>query len=386
MSTAASSATLRRTPFHDFHASHGAKLVDFAGWEMPLHYGSIIDEHRQVRASGGLFDVSHMGRFRFRGRDARAFLDRVCTRQIWGMEDGQARYSMVCNASGGVKDDVLVYRLADGEYLMVCNAANRLKLIEHFEVVKTESGHVFKFEDETESTAMIALQGPKVMDVLSQFSSEVPALKRYRFTVKNLLIAKVIISRTGYTGEDGVEVILPAKFAAKAVDMLLKNIDLDASDAPVRPAGLGARDSLRLEAGMALYGHEITEEIDPVSAGLDFAIKYDKSEDPRTSPAEVGRFIGQDILQNLKTHGTTRKLAGLVLEGRRSARQGMKVYNSNQEIGIITSGVNSPTLGRCIAMAYLDTAHATIGGRVEVDLGRARDRAEVVALPFYKAK
>jgi aminomethyltransferase len=383
MSTTTAASTLRRTPFHDFHAAHGAKLVDFAGWEMPLHYGSIIEEHHQVRNSGGLFDVSHMGRFRFRGRDARAFLDRVCTRQIWGMDDGQARYSMVCNEAGGVRDDVLVYRLADSEYLMVCNAANRLKLIEHFDAVK--GGDVFKFEDETESTAMIALQGPTIMGLLSQFSSEVPTLKRYRFTVKNLLIAKVIISRTGYTGEDGVEVILPAKFAAKAVDMLLKNIDMEAPNAPVKPAGLGARDSLRLEAGMALYGHEITEAIDPVAAGLDFAIKYDKSEDPRTSPPEVGRFIGQDVLQKLKSEGTPRKLAGLVLDGRRSARQGMKVCAGDREIGAVTSGVNSPTLGKCIAMAYIDTAHAAAGTAVEIDLGRARDRAEVVSLPFYKA-
>ncbi len=384
--TTTTETALKQTPFHDFHVSHGAKMVDYTGWSMPLHYGSIIDEHHQVRNSGGLFDVSHMGRFRFKGRDARAFLDRVCTRQIWGMEDGMARYSMVCNASGGVKDDVLVYRLSDAEYVMVCNAANRLKLIEHFETVR--GGDVFKFADETEDTAMLALQGPKVMAMIAPFSKEIPSLKRYRFTVKNLFIAKVMISRTGYTGEDGVEVILPAKFAAKAVEMMLKNVDLDAEDAIVKPAGLGARDSLRLEAGMALYGHEITEDLDPVAAGIDFAIKYDKSEDPEKSPAEVGRFIGQDALQKLKADSTPRKLVGLKLDGRRSARQDMKVYSpgGDTEIGIITSGVNSPTLGECIAMAFVDAGHSEAGGTVEIDLGRARASATIVPLPFYKAK
>ncbi|MCZ6837135.1 MAG: glycine cleavage system aminomethyltransferase GcvT [Planctomycetota bacterium] len=387
MTTTTDTTTLKHTPFHDFHNANGAKLVDYTGWEMPLHYGSIIDEHHQVRKAGGLFDVSHMGRFRFKGKDARAFLDRVCTRQIWGMSDGQIRYSMVCNHEGGVKDDVLVYRIGETEYLMVCNAANRMKLIEHFNEVKDEAGFVFKFEDETEATAMIAIQGPKVMELMSNFSSEVPTLKRYRFTIKNLIIAKVMISRTGYTGEDGVEIILPAKFAAKAIDMMLKNVDMDAEEPTIKPIGLGARDSLRLESGMALYGHEIDEHLDPVSAGLDFAIKYDKSEDPEKSPEEVGRFIGQDALQKFKSEGTPRKLVGLNLEGRRSARQGMKIYSGGgeSEVGFVTSGVNSPTLGKCIAMAYVDTGHCETGSKLQIDLGRAKADAEVIALPFYKA-
>ena len=203
MSLSPDPPTLLRTPFHDFHRQHGAKLVDFAGWEMPLHYGSIIEEHRQVRTSGGMFDVSHMGRLRFQGRDARAFLDRVCTRQIHGMADGQARYSLVCNESGGCRDDVLVYRRSEGKYDMVCNAANRAKLLEHFQATKGDL--VFQMKDRTESTAMVALQGPRVMELLSRFSSEVPQLKRYRFVEKSLLVASAMISRTGYSGEDGVE-------------------------------------------------------------------------------------------------------------------------------------------------------------------------------------
>ncbi|MEM7227790.1 MAG: glycine cleavage system aminomethyltransferase GcvT [Planctomycetota bacterium] len=367
--------TLLQTPFHDVHVNHGGKMVDFAGWSMPLHYGSIIDEHHQTRNSGSLFDVSHMGRFRFKGRDARRFLDFVCTRQIFGMSDGQARYSMVCNEDGGVKDDVLVYRLGESEYMMVCNASNRLKLIDHFADVRGD--HVFKFTDETESTGMVAVQGPKVMELISNFSSEIPTLKRYRFTVKNLLIAKVMISRTGYTGEDGVEIILPGKFANKAVDMLMKNVG-SGDDAAIKPAGLGARDSLRLEAGMALYGHEITEEIDPVSANLGFAIKFNKGDD---NP-EIGRFIGQDVIDRLHTEGTARRLVGLVLEGRRAARQHMDVVINGTIVGEVTSGCLSPTLGTSIAMAYVDAANADPGTTVEVDLGRQQIPATVTTLPF----
>src|SRR5690606_10381687 len=184
-----SNTRLLQTPFHKWHVEYGAKLVEYAGWEMPLLYTSIIEEHRWVRSSGGFFDVSHMGRLRFTGRHARKFLDRVCTRQILGMEDGQCRYSLVCNEQGGVRDDVLVYRFDDDEYLVVCNAANRAKLLRHFDEVRGDM--VFRVEDQTESTAMAAIQGPKVMDVIAQMSREVPTLKRYRFVEKNLLVLKM---------------------------------------------------------------------------------------------------------------------------------------------------------------------------------------------------
>jgi aminomethyltransferase len=227
---------------------------------------------------------------------------------------------------------------------------------------------------------MIAIQGPKVMDLIGGFSREVPQLKRYRFVEKNLLIAKVMISRTGYTGEDGVEVIMPARFAGQAIKMLLANLGEDS--AMVKPAGLGARDSLRLEASMALYGHEITEEFDPVSAVLNFAIKLDKGDDH----PEIGRFIGQDALRQIAAKGPKRKLTGLKLEGKRSARQGMAVERDGQAIGVVTSGCLSPTLGYPIAMAYVDAAHTTTGGKLQVDLGKNKADATVVTMPFYKAK
>lgn len=381
MTTAADpQVPLSRTPFHAFHVESGAKLVPFAGWEMPILYHSIIEEHKQVRTSGGLFDVSHMGRIWFCGKDARKFLDRICTRQIWGMKDGQVRYSLICNEDGGCRDDVLIYRMGETEYLMVCNASNRAKLLEHFAQVKGDLA--FKQEDDTEKTAMVAIQGPKVMDLLSSVSSEVPNLKRYTFTQKNLLIAQILISRTGYTGEDGVEVILPKSFANQAVKMLLGS--KTASEA-IKPIGLGARDSLRLEAGMPLYGHEIEEHLDPISAGLNFAIKLDKGENPENSPPEVGRFIGQDALQKIAKEGPARKLIGLILEGKRAARQNMTVHEGGKEVGFITSGCWSPTLEKSIAMAYVPAALAEEGTPVEVNLGRAMTPATVTKLPFYKA-
>jgi aminomethyltransferase len=379
MTTTTAPANLLHTPFHKFHSEHNGKMVDFAGWEMPLHYGSILEEHHQVRNSGGFFDVSHMGRVRFSGRDARKFLDHVCTRQIFDMTAGQARYSLVLNETGGCRDDVLVYRVGDAEFLMVCNASNRLKLLEHFNQVKAARDMVFKMADETTSTAMVAVQGPKVIDMISNFSTEVPKLKRYRFTVKNLIFVKLMISRTGYTGEDGVEVILPGRFAGEVVKMMLSRIG-EGEDAPIKPAGLGARDSLRLEAGMALYGHEITEDIDPLSAQLGFAMKLDKGEE---NP-EIGRFIGQDALQKINREGLRHKLVGLQLDGKRSARQDMKVLRAGKEIGVVTSGCLSPTLGYPIAMAYVNVDQSEVGNAVQIDLVKATVEAKIVPLPFYK--
>ena len=351
-------------------------MVDYAGWDLPIRYGSVLEEHHQTRNSGGFFDVSHMGRLRFHGKDACRCLDRICTRQIHGMADGQCRYSLVCNEHGGCRDDVLVYRLGEQDYLMVCNAANREKIIAH---VENERGDFeFTFDDQTLLTAMCAIQGPKVMDLIGTVSKEIPALKRFRFTTKDLMVIKVMISRTGYTGEDGVEVILDSKMATPALEMFLKDFGTEGS--LVAPCGLAARDTLRLEAAMPLYGHELTEEIDPLSAGLGFAVKLDKGE----SDPEVGGFIGQDALKAIAEKGPTQRLCGLLLEGRRSARQDMKVLHDGVEIGFVTSGCLSPTLDRPIAMAYLDPEHADAGRSVEVDLGRTRAVAETCSLPFYK--
>ena len=261
--------------------------------------------------------------------------------------------------------------------MVVCNGANRSKIVAHFQAVKAAEDLIFKMNDETESTCMCAIQGPKVMDIIGKISTEVPTLKRYRFTVKNVLVMKIIVSRTGYTGEDGVEVVLGSKFAKQALTMMLK--DVSSTEALIRPAGLGARDSLRLEAGMPLYSHELDEETDPLSAGLEFAVALDKgSTDDRED-----RFIGQDALERIAADGPSRRLVGLKLEGRRSPRQGMAVSVADEKIGVVTSGCLSPTLNYPIAMAYVPTDAAVKGSTVSVDLAGGTT-ASIVDMPFYR--
>lgn len=370
-----------KTPLHKFHLEYNAKMVDFTGWEMPMMYAGIRDEHQQVRSSGGVFDVSHMGRVKVQGRHARKLLERLCTRRITDMQTGQCRYSLVCNEQGGVRDDVLVYRLDDDDFLVVVNASNRTKLLEHFEQVRAADELKVKIEDQTESTAMVAVQGPKVMELVSSFSKEIPSLKRYRFTVKNLLVMKVIVSRTGYTGEDGIEAILPAGAVNMALKLILKDVDMTQAQALIKPAGLGARDTLRLEAGMPLYGHELGEEICALSCGVDFAIKMDKHE------AERGeRFVGQDALEKIiAAGGPAERIVGLSFEGQRTPRAGHTVLADGKQIGAVTSGCLSPTLGHPIAMALVDAQHTEIGSTLTVDTGRAQLEGTVVPMPFYKA-
>ena len=368
---------MKRTPFFDYSEREGGKFVDFAGWEMPIHFGSIIDEHVQVREAGGLFDVSHMARINMKGVGARKFLERLLTRRVSDMKPNTCRYALVCNAEGGVRDDVLIYKYPE-HWMLVVNASNREKIAAHMEQVKADEGHDLAFDDVTESTAMIAIQGPIVMDMISQFSSEIVGLKRYTFCEKQLLNLEMTISRTGYTGEDGVEVILNASMAEKAIEMMLK-AGGDAGSA-IKCSGLGARDSLRLEAGMPLYGHELEEDIDPLTAGLNFAVSLDKDED------EDGiSFIGQDKLKAIKNKGLTRKLVGIKLEGKRTARQGMDVCFGGAVVGQVSSGCVSPTLGYPIAMAIVGIGAAEVGGAVEIKKGdRVIAMGEVVKLPFYK--
>lgn len=371
-----------KTPLNAFHHQHKGHMVDFAGWEMAMYYSGLVQEHHQVRTSGGIFDVSHMGRVKIAGRHARRLLERVCTRRISDMEIGQCRYSLVCNEQGGVKDDVIVYRVDDDEFLVVVNASNREKLMRHFDEVRKANDFTLKaLEDRTMETAMVALQGPKVMDLIGKVSREVPTLKKYRFAVKNLLITKIIVSRTGYTGEDGIEVILPAGMAVDmALKYLLQGVDMNAPDALLKPAGLGCRDTLRTEAGMPLYGHELGEEICALSCGVDFAIALDKDQGDKGE-----QFIGMAALKQVAAAGgPARKLAGLVLEGKRSARPGMVVKQGDKEVGVVTSGCPSPTLGKCIAMAFVDQSLLAPGTSLDVDSGRGMLPAVTAPLPFYK--
>ncbi len=362
---------LKRTPIHDFHTSLGAKMVEFAGWEMPIMYRSIVDEHVQTRTSGSIFDVSHMGRFLISGADALKFLDTVLTRNCSEMKVGQCRYSLVCNASGGTMDDVIISR-DQKNWILVCNASNREKLFRHFNEVRRTQNLDFDLADNTEATVMVALQGPKVVDRMSDLLNvDIKAMKKYSFISSSyMMLLKYTLFRSGYTGEDGVEMILPGKAASMALKML--GGKFDKPDATIKPAGLGARDTLRLEAGMPLYGHELSESIDPISAGLNWAIDLKKD------------FIGADALRLIAEKGPARKLVGLELAGRRIARQGAPVKSGETIVGEVTSGTFGPTLQKSISMAFVDANFTAEGTELACDLRGTIEPCRIVKLPFYK--
>lgn len=361
---------LKHTPFYDFHVAAGARLVDFAGWEMPLLYRGIVEEHEQTRNRGSIFDVSHMGRLHFSGKGAMAFLDRVLTRNVSKQLVGQSRYSLVCNEQGGVMDDVIVSRDVKN-WIIVCNASNREKLVKHFGDVRRTGDFDLDMSDQTESTAMAAVQGPQVIDRLAEILPiELKGMKRYSFETGSLMLTKFTVFRSGYTGEDGVEVVIPAKVAGMAMKMLAGK--MDKPDAAIKPAGLGARDTLRMEAGMPLYGHELRETLDPLSAGLEWAVDLNKA------------FIGADALRAVASSGPNRKLVGLELEGRRIARQGTPVLKNGAAVGEVTSGTFGPTVQKSIAMAYVDAGAAAEGTPLSIDFKGTSNPAKVVKLPFYQ--
>lgn len=361
---------LKRTPLHEFHVACGAKLVDFAGWEMPILYRGIVEEHLQTRVSGSLFDVSHMGRIHLTGAGAVALLDKVLTRNVSQQRVGQSRYSLVCNPAGGVLDDVIVSKHPK-HWLIVCNASNREKIVRHVTSVRDADGFDAEISDQTESTAMVALQGPAVVELISEaLDVDVKSIKRYGFESGTYMLSRFTLFRSGYTGEDGVEIIVSNGTAQNMVKSM--SGEMSKPDSPIKPAGLGARDTLRLEAGMPLYGHELTEGIDPISAGLSWAVDLGKP------------FIGVEPLRVIAQAGPAKKLVGLELEGPRIARQGSPVKSGATLVGEVTSGTFSPTLKRCIAMAYVDAGRSATGQALEVELRGSTAQARIIPLPFYK--
>jgi aminomethyltransferase len=360
----------KHTPFYDFHVSAGAKMVDFAGWDMPLMYRGIVDEHEQTRRSGSIFDVSHMGRIHFKGKDAQALIQKVLTRDVSKQYVGQSKYSLICNEQGGVLDDVIISR-DEKNWVLVCNASNRDKVIKHLQAVRRQADFDCDLIDQTESTAMVAIQGPKVIDRLSGvLPGDLKGIKRYHFVTESFMLIKFSVFRSGYTGEDGVELVLPAKMAPMALKMLAGKGD--SPTATIRLAGLGARDTLRLEAAMPLYGHELTEQTDPISAGLGFAVQLDKD------------FIGAEALRKIAAEGPKQKLVGLELDGRRIARQGTAVMKDGRKVGEVTSGTFGPTVQKSIAMAYVDASLATGGTALDCDLKGTMNPCKIVKMPFYK--
>jgi aminomethyltransferase len=356
-----------QTPLHDWHAAHGGRMVDFAGWDMPVQYTTISEEHHAVRKAAGLFDISHMGRLKFTGPDACRFLDHLVTNDVTKIAPGRIRYALVCNETGGVLDDVLVYAF-DDSYLLVVNASNRLKILEWIE--QQRDGFDVIIEDLTISRCMIAVQGPQAAGILSALAdSDVAELKYYSGTEMTVCNQPALVSRTGYTGEDGFEVIIDSEFGQTVWDAALEAGV--ASD--IRACGLGCRDTLRLEVGMPLYGHELDEATDPLSAGLRFAVKL-----------KAGDFLGRDALLAIADQTDRPVRIGLQLEGRRIAREGATLHAGDRQVGHVTSGTFSPTLVRAIGMGYVTPDVAEVGTALEVDIRGKRAAANVVELPFYK--
>ena len=349
----------RRTALYDWHTGHGARMVDFAGWDMPVQYTTIVEEHTAVRSAAGLFDISHMGRLHFSGPDALALIQRVYTNNAATMKEGQVRYGLVCNEKAGIRDDVLVYRWP-GDYTMVVNASNREKILAW--LAESKGSLKVDVRDQTLETCMIAVQGPGALQLCRGITDIDAAQLGYYFAAQ---AGDTVVSRTGYTGEDGVEFIVSAGKGVQLWEELIRR--------GARACGLGARDTLRLEAAMPLYGHELSEEIDPLQAGLAWAVKLDK-----------GDFRGKEALLKRKQDATLRQRVGLELQGKRIAREGALVKSAGKEIGVVSSGTFSPTLNKTIAMAYVDPAFLKPGTVCQVDIRGKEESAQVVALPFYR--
>jgi aminomethyltransferase len=362
-----------RTPLYDWHAANGGRLVDFAGWAMPVHYdsgkgASIVDEHNATRQRVGLFDVSHMGRLSINGPGAEPWLDSLTTRRAAGTPDGRVRYSLMCNESGGVLDDILFTRVTDKRFDLVVNASNRAKLLDWFSEHAMADADLI---DRTEATAMIAVQGPGAVEMVASLAdADVKSIRYYRSGEANIAGAPCVVSRTGYTGEDGFELIANAD-QAEGVWQTLINLGATA-------CGLASRDTLRLEAGMPLYGHELNEKLNPLHAGLGFAVDFEDAD------GGSRKFVGSEALLKAKEDGSLARRVGLKVEGKRPPREEYRVLVDGRPCGVVTSGTHSPTLGHPIAMAYVEPEFARDGTRLAVDIRGTETPAVVVPLPFYK--
>lgn len=369
--TGDSTTSLKRTPLYEEHKSLGARLVPFAGWEMPVQYSSVVEEHHAVRKAVGLFDVSHMGEILVEGPRAIQFVGSLVTNDVENLVDGQARYTVCCNEHGTILEDLIVYRIAADRVLTVCNASNREKMVGHFQ---RNIGDRVKVTDVSDDTALIAVQGPKAMELLGLAGVEprVQEMPPFHFTDTMLANVQCTIARTGYTGEDGVEIFCPPAEAPRLWRTLLTL----GKDLGARPAGLGARDTLRLECRMALYGNDIDETTNPFEAGLGWTVKLDK-----------GEFIGRQALRAIHEKGLSRKLVGFEVTDRAIARHGHVIIDDNgNSIGYVTSGAPSPTLGKNIGLAYVPVELSKIGTPIKFkDPQRGRiANAVVVKTPFYK--
>lgn len=368
---------LRRTPLYDLHLAAGAKMVEFGGWLMPVQYAGIIAEHKKVREAAGIFDLSHMGRVYVGGGDAERFLQMLATNDLSRLAVGQVQYSLICNREGGVRDDILAYRLGDGEYMLVVNASNRPKILGWMDEVLSDLRSRARsvqvtITDRTLETAMVGVQGPSSMALLQPLTDlPLAGIGYYHGAPARVIGVEGYISRTGYTGEDGFEVILPGG----ASRQLWQRLEQAASAVGGALCGLGARDTLRLEAGMPLYGHELEEGVNPFEVGLDRYVHPDKPE-----------LVGRDALRRIAATGPRRRLVGLEVTDRAIARQGTPVVAGGGEVGRVTSGSFSPTLDRSIAMALVTPEVASERPPLEVSVRGAAHPASIVNLPFYRRR
>ncbi|MCS7385679.1 MAG: glycine cleavage system aminomethyltransferase GcvT [archaeon GB-1867-005] len=364
---------MRKTHLHDHFVAKGAKMVDFAGWHMPLWFESIIKEHLAVRNAVGIFDVTHMGRMLITGKDSCSFLQYVTTNNVEKLKVKRLHYSTICNPSGGIKDDIMLLRLEEEKYLLICNASNREKI---FNWLKQ---HAEKYQVQVENISdevpMFALQGPLAEKTLQKLvEADLSKLKHWRLTKAKILGVEAVISRSGYTGEDGFEITLwriPLSEAQKAVEVYEAILEAG-KEYGIAECGLGARDTLRLEAGLVLYGNDIDEATTPLEAKLEWVVKFEK-----------GEFIGREALMKQAEEGLKRIRVGLKMIDRGIPRQHYEIYSGEEKIGTITSGTYSPLLKVGIAMGYVKPQYAEPKTQVEVVIRGKRAKAEIVDWPFY---
>jgi aminomethyltransferase len=362
---------MKSIPLRARHQALGASFTDFGGWEMPVRYSSDLAEHHAVRSAAGLFDISHMGEIFVEGKQADAFLDFALVGAASEIAIGRAKYSLICNESGGILDDLIVYRLGQNAYLVVANASNKNVVATALD--ERAVGFDVEVNDESDQWALLAIQGPNSVKILSQITNAPLAeLKYYAISEAQIAQVNCLLARTGYTGEDGFEIYIPVAAVEKVFDQIMAA----GKDHGLLPTGLACRDTLRLEAGMPLYGHEMNIDINPYQAGFGKVVRLDKP----------GDFVGKAALIALSQTPPTKVLVGLAGEGKRAARADYEVFveGSDSTIGLVTSGALSPTLGFPIAMGYLNADFADVDTPISVDIRGARTPFTVVKLPFYK--
>jgi len=356
---------MKRTPFYAIHQRLGAKIVPFGGFEMPVQYAGIIEEHKAVRDSVGVFDVSHMGEFRVKGKNAQAFLQSVTVNDVAKLKVGEAQYSAMCDETGGIIDDLLVYKIGDDEFMTVVNASNIGK---DFDWMERHLMPEVEFHDDSDSIALLAVQGPHSMSTLQKIVSlDLNSLKYYNFSSGTIGGVDATISRTGYTGELGYEIYFPAAHAERVWQLIF-----DAGkEFNIVPVGLGARDTLRLEMGYCLYGNDIDQTTNTLEAGLGWITKLNK-----------GDFVGKPVLMKVKSEGLHRKLVGIRIDEKAVPRHGYTIQAAGVPVGSVTSGTFSPSLEKGIAMGYVTIANAAVGTSVSVDVRGRGVEGKITALPF----